>query len=67
MALQEFKITYRDRSTQTVTAAEHQAEGSDWIVFSDGLGQVLRVPAKDVLSIGRSDLADRETPAPHIA
>jgi hypothetical protein len=64
--MHEFKITYRDGSTQTITAAEHRAEG-DWIVFYDGSGQVLRVPSKDVLSIGRGDVAERVTAGPFFA
>jgi hypothetical protein len=66
VALQDFKVTYRDGATQTVPAAGHRAEG-DWIVFYDGSGQVHRVPGGDVQSISRSDVPDRETPSPMIA
>jgi len=56
--MHDFKITYRDGSTQTVKATDHQPQG-DWIVFTDGLGIVLRVPSKDVLSIAREGVEDR--------
>ena len=56
--MHEFKITYRDGATQTVTAAQHKIEGG-WIVFYDGGGQVHSVPSADVQSISRSGVADR--------
>jgi hypothetical protein len=58
-SLQEFKISYRDGSSQTVQATRHDAEGK-WIVFYDGSGQVLRIPDADVRSIGRADVAERK-------
>lgn len=61
MALLNFKITYKDGSTQTVTAAGSQPQG-DWLVFLDGTGEVLRVPAADVESVARGDVDDRKPP-----
>jgi hypothetical protein len=66
MALEEYKIAYRDGSTQQVTAAQHAPQG-EWVIFVDGDGLVLRVPAADVKSISRADIADRVTPGPVIA
>lgn len=66
MALLQFKISYRDGATQTVEAKTHQAEG-DWVCFYDDNGLVLRVPGRDVLSIARVGVPDRETPSPMIA
>lgn len=67
MALQEFKITYRDGSAQTVTAARHRTEG-EWIVFyAAGNHQALRIPDGDVQSIAQAGVPDRETPSPMIA
>lgn len=63
--LHDFEITYRDGSTQNVTADSHKAEG-EWVSFYDVEGQVLRIPGKDVLGIARASVPDRETPAPMI-
>jgi hypothetical protein len=65
VALQDFKITYRDGATQAVKASSHRTDG-DWIVFYSGADQVLRVPGGDVQSISRADVPDRETPLPMI-
>jgi hypothetical protein len=58
---QEFIITYRSGSTQTVTATDHRVEGS-WISFYDDHGKVLSVPEKDVRSIARAGVEDRTKP-----
>jgi hypothetical protein len=61
MALLKFNITYKDGATQTVTAAGSRPEGN-WLVFVDGTGEVLRVPAADVQSVARDDVDDRKRP-----
>ncbi len=61
MALLEYKITFRDGSTQQVTASRQGVSGN-WLVFLDGSGEILRVPAADVESVSRADVADREKP-----
>ena len=62
VALEDFKITFRDGSKQIVTADQHRAEGT-WIVFYDNNNsQVLRVPGSDVQSVSRSNVSDREPP-----
>jgi hypothetical protein len=66
MALLAYKITFKDGSTQKVTCAAPGQYG-DWLVFSDGTGEVLRVPAKDVESVGRDGVPDRERRAPRTA
>ncbi len=57
----DFKITYRDGTTQPVSAEQHQPQG-DWVIFTDLEGIVLRVPSKDVQSIAREGVADRTQP-----
>jgi hypothetical protein len=66
MALQTYKITFKDGSTQTVTSLSPGTSG-DWLVFGDGSGEVLRVPAKDVESVSREGTPDRERRAPRTA
>jgi hypothetical protein len=57
VTLQDFKTTFRDGSTQTVTADQHNV-GDAWIVFYDNNGQVLRVPESDVTCLtGTWDVA----------
>jgi hypothetical protein len=63
MALQQFKIKFKGGSTQTVTATSPSVYGN-WLVFTDGTGEVLRVPEKDVESVSRDDVPDREKQAP---
>ena len=65
MALQQFKIKFKDGATQTLTAAGVGVQGN-WLVFSDGSGEVLRVPEKDVESVSRDDVPDREKRAPKV-
>jgi hypothetical protein len=63
MALLQFKIKFKNGSTQTVTATNPGVYGN-WLVFGDGSGEVLRVPEKDVESVSRDSVADREDPVP---
>jgi hypothetical protein len=60
----EYKITYRNHSTQPVRAGEFKPEGK-WIIFYDDGEQVHAVPAEDVESISLTDVEDR-TAAPTI-
>ena len=57
MSLSKYKITFRNGSTQQVTCSDQGPQG-DWLVFADGSGIVLRVPAADVESVQREDVAD---------
>lgn len=66
MALQTYKIKFKDGSTQIVTSGAPGVYG-DWLVFADGTGEVLRVPEKDVESVSRDDVPDREKRAPRTA
>ena len=66
MADMEYKVTYRDGATQTVTADSHGVYG-DWVVFSADRKDVLRIAATEVRSVARSDVPDAAYPAPAIA
>jgi hypothetical protein len=58
-AAEEYKITYRDGSTQSVNAS-HQLAQPPWLVFQDDYAEVLRIQADDIESVRRADVADRE-------
>lgn len=58
----EYKITYRDGSTQLVRASQQLAE-DPWLVFNDDYTEVLRIQATDIESVRRTDVPDRERPA----
>jgi hypothetical protein len=60
-AAEEYTITYRDGSTQTVNAS-HQLAQPPWLVFQDDYAEVLRIQTDDVESVRRADVADRERP-----
>jgi hypothetical protein len=66
MALLDLKITFKDGTTQKITAVGPRVDG-DWLTFWDGTGEKLRVPAKDVESVSRDGVADREKHAPRTA
>jgi hypothetical protein len=66
MALLDFKITFNDGSTQKVKSTNPGVYG-DWMVFGDGSGEILRVPAKNVESVSRDGTPDREKHAPRTA
>lgn len=66
MSLTDFKITYHDGATQEVTAAGSQPQG-DWLVFTDGSGEVLRVHSAEVQSVRRDGVPDRQKRAPKTA
>jgi hypothetical protein len=66
MALQTYKIKFKDGSTQTVTSLSPGVSGN-WLIFGDGSGEVLRVPEKDVESVGRDDTPEREKHAARTA
>jgi hypothetical protein len=66
MALLDFTITFKDGSTQKVKAINPGQHG-DWLVFGDGSGEILRVPAKDVESVSRDGTPERERRAPRSA
>jgi len=63
--VQEFKINYLDGTTQMVTSGHGPAVSGDWLVFTDGSGEVLRVRAAEVDSVGRPGIPERtgRTPA----
>lgn len=56
---EEYKITYRDGSTQRINAC-HQLAEPPWLVFQDDYTEVLRIQAVDIESVQRADVADRE-------
>jgi hypothetical protein len=58
---EEYKITYRDGSTQRVNAC-HQLAEPPWLVFQDDYAEVLRIRDVDIESVRRADVADRERP-----
>lgn len=58
---EEYRITYRDGSTQNVNAS-HQLAEPPWLVFQDDYAEVLRIQAADIESVRRADVADRERP-----
>ena len=62
MALPEYKITFKDGSTQTVNAAQ-QGTRDGWLIFIDGTGEVLRVPSDDVESVARGGVPERVRPS----
>jgi hypothetical protein len=66
MALHQFIIKFKDGSKQRVQASSPGQFG-DWLVFADGSGEVLRVPAKDVESVSREGTPERERRAPRSA
>jgi hypothetical protein len=66
VTLLTYKITYKDRSTQEVTSGAPGVHG-DWLIFSDGTGEILRVPAKDVESVSRDGTPERQRYAPRTA
>jgi hypothetical protein len=61
----EYKITYRDGSTQRVTAS-HQLAQPPWLVFQDDHTEVLRIQADVIESVQRADVADRQQPVRNI-
>lgn len=61
METDEYKITYRDGSTQRVRASQQLAQ-EPWLVFQDDYTEVLRIQAADIESVRRADVADRERP-----
>jgi hypothetical protein len=61
MGTDEYKITYRDGSTQEVRASQQLAQES-WLVFQDEYTEVLRIQAAEIQSVRRADVADRTPP-----
>jgi hypothetical protein len=62
VALKQYKITYKDGSTQMVSSTSPATQGS-WLVFDDGTDEILRVPAADVESVSDPDqVPDRVPP-----
>jgi len=61
MKTDEYRITYRDGSTQLVKATQQLAQ-EPWLVFQDDYTEVLRIPAADIESVRRADVPDRERP-----
>jgi hypothetical protein len=56
---EEYKITYRDGSTQRVIAS-HQLAQPPWLVFQVDHTEVLRIQADVIESVRRSDVDDRQ-------
>jgi hypothetical protein len=61
METDEYKITYRDGSTQVVRASQQLVQ-EPWLVFQDDYTEVLRIQAADIESVRRADVADRKRP-----
>ena len=66
VALQTYNIKFKDGATQTITSLSPGISG-DWMIFGDGSGEILRVPAKDVESVSRDGTPDREKRSPRTA
>jgi CO/xanthine dehydrogenase Mo-binding subunit len=47
-----FKINYVDGTSQVLTSTGPMMAG-DWMVFSDGVGEILRIRADHVVSVER--------------
>ncbi len=58
-ATEEYKITYRDGSTQRVNAS-HQLAQPPWLVFQVDHTEVLRIQADVIESVRRADVDDRQ-------
>jgi hypothetical protein len=65
MPAEEYRIIYRDGSTQRVHAS-HQVAQPPWLVFQDEYTEVLRIQADDIESVRRADVADRERSATNL-
>jgi hypothetical protein len=61
MGIDQYKITYRDGSTQEVSASQQLVQ-EPWLVFQDDYAEVLRIQAAEIESVRRADVADRERP-----
>jgi hypothetical protein len=58
MGMSEYKILYKDGTTQAVTSPGPQLTG-EWFTFADGSGTQLCIRAEEVLSISRAGVAER--------
>jgi hypothetical protein len=58
--MRSYKIIFKDGTTQTVKAGSGPHAQGDWLVFSDGSGELLRVRAEDVESVIREGVPERE-------
>jgi hypothetical protein len=65
MAMPDYKISYLDGTTQTLTTPGPKIQG-EWLVFQDGSGIQLSVRANEVESVIRVGIPERtgQTPTP---
>lgn len=64
-ATEEYKITYRDGSTQRVNAS-HQLAQPPWLVFQVDHTEVLRIQADVIESVRRADVDDPQRPVRNV-
>ena len=62
MATESYKITYCDGTTQELPRVWRQRPDQDWLVFLDEDSEILRVPAKSVRRVARTDVPPEEAP-----
>jgi hypothetical protein len=62
VATQPYKITFTDGTVQELPKVYRQYTDKDWLVFQDEAAEVLRVKAKDVKSVVRSDQPNEKPP-----
>ncbi|HWG65123.1 MAG TPA: hypothetical protein VG253_25850 [Streptosporangiaceae bacterium] len=66
MAIQEYKITFKDGTTQTLPTPGPQLE-REWFVFRDGIGVQACVRAEEVEDIVRVGTPERSSANPKAA
>jgi hypothetical protein len=64
--MREYRINYLDGTTQAFASTGPQLQG-DWLVFGDGAGELLRVPAEKVQSVSSAGLPERASATPKAA
>jgi hypothetical protein len=55
-----YKITYTDGTTHTITTGGDPRPQGEWLVFLDGTGELLRVRAEEVKSVARDGVPERQ-------
>ena len=58
MSGRHYEINFEDNTVQTVDSQSVKTEG-EWLVFLDGVGEVLRVRAAEVSNVARTGIPAR--------
>ena len=66
MPIQEYKITFKDGTSQTLSTPGPKLEG-DWFVFRDGIGVQACIRAEEVEDIVRVGTPERSSANPKAA